>query len=60
MIPGVSRAVHKAISARGREGLKGCEMLSVPHCPDNRLIDGGEVVSLTRRFKGCSLLSKLK
>jgi hypothetical protein len=24
-------------------------VLRIPHCPDNRLTDGGEVVSLTRR-----------
>jgi hypothetical protein len=26
----------------------GCEMLRMPHCLDNRLTDGSEVVSLTR------------
>jgi hypothetical protein len=27
--------------------LQGCEMLRIPQCLDNRLTDGGEVVSLT-------------
>jgi hypothetical protein len=31
----------------GLGGLWGCEMLSIPHCLDNRLTDGGEVVSPT-------------
>jgi hypothetical protein len=26
-------------------GLQGCEMLRIPHCLDNRLTDGGKVVS---------------
>jgi hypothetical protein len=30
-------------------GPKGCEMLRVPQYLDNRLTDGGKVVSLTRR-----------
>jgi hypothetical protein len=33
----------------GRGDLQGCEMLRLPHCLDNRLTGGGEVVSLTRR-----------
>jgi hypothetical protein len=33
----------------GCRGLSGCEMLRIPHCLDSRLIDGGEVVDLTRR-----------
>jgi hypothetical protein len=28
---------------------KGCEMLWIPHCLDNRLIDGGKAVSPTHR-----------
>jgi hypothetical protein len=32
---------------RGREGPKGCEASKFPHCLDDRLIDDGEVVSLT-------------
>jgi hypothetical protein len=39
----------KAISVTGRGGPYGCETSRLPHFPDNRLIDGGEVVSLTRR-----------
>jgi hypothetical protein len=38
----------KAIVATGHGGLKDCEMLRIPHCLDNRLTDGGKVVSLTR------------
>jgi hypothetical protein len=30
-------------------GLCGCWMLRIPHCLDNRLTEGGEVVSPTRR-----------
>jgi hypothetical protein len=33
----------------GREGPLGCETSRFPHFLDNRLINGGEVVSLTRR-----------
>jgi hypothetical protein len=33
----------KAIPVRGRGGLEGCEMLRIPHCLDNRLIDGGKI-----------------
>jgi hypothetical protein len=29
----------------GRGGLWGCEMLTIPHCLDNRLTDGSKVVS---------------
>jgi hypothetical protein len=39
----------KAIHVRGRGGPEGCEMSRLPHFLDNRLTDGGEVVSLTRR-----------
>jgi hypothetical protein len=39
----------KAIPVTGRGGLQGCDMLRIPHCLDNRLTDGGEVVSLTHR-----------
>jgi hypothetical protein len=38
----------KAIHARGRGGPQGREMSRIPHFLDNRLTDGGEVVSLTR------------
>jgi hypothetical protein len=36
-----------AIPIRGREGPYGCEILRLPHFLDNRLTDGGKVVSLT-------------
>jgi hypothetical protein len=39
----------KAIPVTGREGIMGCETLRLPHFLDNRLTDGGEVVSLTHR-----------
>jgi hypothetical protein len=39
----------KAIPVPGHGGPYGCETLRVPQYLDNRLIDGGKVVSLTRR-----------
>jgi hypothetical protein len=39
----------KAIPVTGREGPQGCETSRLPHFIDNRLTDGGEVVSPTRR-----------
>jgi hypothetical protein len=39
----------KAIPVTGREGPQGCETSRLPHFLDNRLTDGGEVVSYTRR-----------
>jgi hypothetical protein len=39
----------KAIPVTCRGGLKGCEMSRIPHCLDNRLIDGDKVVSPTHR-----------
>jgi hypothetical protein len=47
--PNTSRKVSKGIPVTGRGGPWGCEMLRFPHFLDNRLINGGEVVSLTRR-----------
>jgi hypothetical protein len=38
----------KAISVKDRGGSQGCETSRLPHFLDNRLTDGGEVVSLTR------------
>jgi hypothetical protein len=35
----------EAIPVTGHGGLYGCEMLRIPHCQDNWLTDGGEVVS---------------
>jgi hypothetical protein len=40
----------KAIPVTGHEGPQGCETSRRPHFLDNRLRDGGEVVSLTRRL----------
>jgi hypothetical protein len=40
--------LSKAIPVTGREGPQGCETSRVPHFLDNRLTDGGEVVSLMR------------
>jgi hypothetical protein len=39
----------KAIPVRDRGGLSSCETSRLPHFVDNRLTDGGEVISLTRR-----------
>jgi hypothetical protein len=39
----------KAIPVTGRGGPYVCETSRLPHFLDNRLIDGGEVVSLKRR-----------
>jgi hypothetical protein len=40
----------QAIPVTGREGPKGCETSRLPHFLDNRLTDGGEVVSHRRRL----------
>jgi hypothetical protein len=40
---------RKAIPVTGRGGPYGCETSRFPHLLDNRLTDGGEVVSLTRQ-----------
>jgi hypothetical protein len=39
----------KAIPVTGCEGQYGCETSKLPHFLDNRLTEGGKVVSLTRR-----------
>jgi hypothetical protein len=33
----------------GLGGLRSCEMLRIPHCLENRLTDGGKVVSPTHQ-----------
>jgi hypothetical protein len=38
-------SVKKAIPVTGCGGLQGCEMLRIPNCLDNQLIDGGKTVS---------------
>jgi hypothetical protein len=40
---------NKAIPVTGRGGLKGCEMLRIPHCLDSRLTYGVKVVSPTHK-----------
>jgi hypothetical protein len=35
----------------GRRGLKGCEMLRIPHCLDNRLTDRGKVFNPTHQLR---------
>jgi hypothetical protein len=40
---------RKTIPVTGREGPKGCETSGFTHFLENRLTDGGEVVSITRR-----------
>jgi hypothetical protein len=39
----------KAIPITGCGGLQSCKMLRIPHCLDNRLTDGGKVVSSTHQ-----------
>jgi hypothetical protein len=39
----------KAITVTGREDPQGCETSGLPRFLDNRLTDGGEVVSVTRQ-----------
>jgi hypothetical protein len=38
----------KAVPVTGRKGPQECERSRIPHLLDNRLTDGGKVVSLTR------------
>jgi hypothetical protein len=46
---GILRKKRKTIPVTGRVGPLGCETAWLPYFLDNRLTDGGEVVSLTRR-----------
>jgi hypothetical protein len=39
----------KAIPVTGHGGPYGCEIMSIRHCLDNRLTDGGKVVGIARR-----------
>jgi hypothetical protein len=39
----------KAIPVTGRGGVWGCDTLRIPHCLDNRLTDGGNIVIPTHR-----------
>jgi hypothetical protein len=43
------RGKGKAIPLTGHEGPQGCETSRLSHVLDNRLTDGGKVVSLTRQ-----------
>jgi hypothetical protein len=43
------KSKSKAIPVTGRGCLYSCKILRIPHCLDNRLTDGGEVVSSTHR-----------
>jgi hypothetical protein len=45
----MKRDKGKGIPTTGREGPQGSEALSLPYYLDNRFIDGGEVVSVTRQ-----------
>jgi hypothetical protein len=49
--------ICKAVPVTGREGPYGCETSRLPHFLANRLTDGGEVVSLTRRRPAARFLS---
>jgi hypothetical protein len=46
---GKGKVKRKAIPITGHEAQQSCETSRVPHYLDNRLTDGSEVVSLTRR-----------
>jgi hypothetical protein len=49
VINGLAKKKGKAISVTARGGLQACEMSTLPHWLDNRLTDGGKVVSPTHR-----------
>jgi hypothetical protein len=48
-LPKLKYLVSKDIPLAGHGSLYGYEMLRIPHCLDNRLTDGGKIVSLTHR-----------
>jgi hypothetical protein len=50
------QAKSKAIPVRSHEGPYGCVTLRFPHFLENRLTDGGDVVSLSRRPRFTPLL----
>jgi hypothetical protein len=45
----INKGKSKTLLVKGRGGPEGCETSRLPHFLDNRLTDGGEVISLTRR-----------
>jgi hypothetical protein len=45
MVESICKSKVKQNKAIPVTGLEGYEMLGVPHCLDNRLIDGGKVVT---------------
>jgi hypothetical protein len=47
----VQKVKSKAIHITGRGGLRCCQTSRISHSVDNRLTDGGEVVSLTCRLR---------
>jgi hypothetical protein len=46
--PSYTKGKGKAIPVTDRGDPQGCETSRLPHIPENRLTDGGEVVRLTR------------
>jgi hypothetical protein len=51
-----NKSKSKAIPVTSRGGLQGCEMLRIPHCPDNLFTDGNKVVNPTHQL--CSTPKK--
>jgi hypothetical protein len=49
LLPSPIKGKGKTLLATGHGGPKDCETSRLPHFLDNRLTDGGEVVSLMRR-----------
>jgi hypothetical protein len=54
---GSKKGKGKVIPVTGREGPYGCERLRLLHLLDNRLTDGGKVVSLTAPGRFLVLIS---